>query len=169
MVLVAVMLVMMAGGVWWAWGWMDQQKASARTAATDLVTCRQYAEAIKALQAEPTVQAADAMGDQELGNRIAAAAAKVGFGPQTVGSVNHLADRRIPNSPFIQKPSFLRIYSVSLGQLASFLYYLTEDSTLNVRDLRIQTPSGNAEQTTWDAEVTVTYLAYEPQEAPRSK
>ena len=46
--------------------------------------------------------------------------------------------------------------------MAAFLYHLSVDGGLSVRDLRLRSPHSDAAQDTWDAEVTVTVLVYAP-------
>jgi len=51
---------------------------------------------------------------------------------------------------------------VSLKQVATFLYALTDGSGLRVQELRLRSPHGDVAPDVWDAETTVTYLMYAP-------
>jgi len=55
----------------------------------------------------------------------------------------------------------------TLGQLAAFLFHLTDGSGLSVRDLRLSIPRAADASSLWDAEATLTYLIYAPSTAAR--
>jgi hypothetical protein len=74
----------------------------------------------------------------------------------------------VGDTPYLQKPTTLELQGVSLTQLASFLYHLTSEPGLVVRDLRIRSPRRDDVGSQWNAEATLTYLIYSPQRAEES-
>ncbi len=147
--------------------WMLWQRRAAHRAAEDLFECTELAADIQALRKQPTVASSEAMGVQELGVRIEAAMRKAQFDPGALEGVFPQAARRVGDSPYLQKPTALDLSGASLGRLAGFLYHLTDDPGLTVRDLRLRTPHGETAGDLWDAEATLTYLIYSPASNPR--
>ena len=162
LVLTGMMVVLLAGAAAWGVRWTVEQRGRARTAAGDLDRCRELADAIRALRDKPAVASAEAMGIQELGRRIEAACRQAGFQSAALEGVFPQSARRAGESPYLVKPTALALRGVTLPQVVTFLYHLTNGSGLSVRDVRLQTPRGDAPQSVWDAEATVTYLMYAP-------
>jgi hypothetical protein len=138
------------------------QRSRARTAADDLARCKALADAIRTLRDKPAVASAEAMGIQELGQRIEAACRRAGFQGPVLEGVYPQSARRVGDSPYLVKPTALALRGVTLPQVVAFLEHLTSGTGLSVRDVRLQTPHGDADHTVWDAEATVTYLMYAP-------
>jgi hypothetical protein len=155
------MFVLLAGAAGWSANWMAAQRAVARSAARDLAECKRLAEQIRELRRKPNVASSEALGDQELGKRIAEASRQARF-DSVPADVLHPAPRRVGDSPYLRKPTVLRLDKVALPQLVVFLYQVTEESSLNVRSLKLTAPRGEANARVWDARVTLTYLIYEP-------
>jgi hypothetical protein len=147
----------------WSVSWMLAQRAEAQHAAADLQATSTLAAQITGLKAEPKIAAADeARGIQQLDPKIELALKAAGLPRRpTIDGIFPQAAREVGDLPYQVKPTAVSIRRVSLGQLAKFLYYLSDDTGLNVRDLRMRTArSGDARQ--WDAEVVLTYLIYVP-------
>jgi hypothetical protein len=161
-VLAGVMLVLLAAAAAWSVQWMVEQRGRARAASENLARCKQLADAIRALRNRPAVASAEAMGIQELGQRIEAACKQAKFEGAALEGVFPQSARRVGDSPYLVKPTALALRGVTLTQLVTFLHHLTDGSGLSVRDVRLRTPHGEAAHTVWDAEATVTYLMYAP-------
>jgi hypothetical protein len=146
--------------------WMWQQREAAQAAADETAACRQLASTIESLRAAPKVASTGDQGVEELGARIKSATLQAGFSEAAIEGVFPQSARRLGDSPYLQKPVALALRGVTLDQLATFLYHLTEGSALNVRDLRLRTPHGDVARNTWDADATLTCLQYEPSGKP---
>ena len=159
---IAVMLAILIGGAAWSVDWMLGRRQAALRASGDLAACQELARAIESLRQKPRVAATEAMGAGELGQRIQAASRQANMGEAAIEGIYPQPPHRLGESPYVQKPTALALRGVSLPQLAAFLYHLSADGGLSVRDLRLRSPRSDAAQDTWDAEVTVTVLVYAP-------
>jgi len=162
MVLLGVMLALLAGAGAWCYGWMSEQRQAARAAATDLAQCRMHADAITNMGGKKKGSSDEATGEMELGKRVEAALAAARINPNSLDGVFSQPARAVGNSPYLLQPTTLPLRSVSLGQVAAFLYHLTDGTSLSVRDLRLTVPRGEASRSVWDAEATVTCLVSAP-------
>jgi hypothetical protein len=167
-ILVGVMMAMLAIAAVWSLGRMFEQRRSARRAATDLAAVTAMAQRMKGLRDQPAVASAQDMGVRELGTRIDEASGKAGLPRNALRSVDPRSARPVGDTPYLQKPTTLELQGVSLTQLASFLYHLTSEPGLVVRDLRIRSPRRDDVGSQWNAEATLTYLIYSPQRAEES-
>lgn len=152
----------------WSANWMTSQQVEARYATEDLQASVALAERIESLMTEPKIAAADeSRGIQELDPKIGRALQAAGLPRRpTIEGIFPQAARDVGDVPYQIKPTAVSIRSVTLAQLATFLYHLTDGTGLNVRDLRMRAArSGDAQQ--WDAEATLTYLIYAPSDGNR--
>ena len=143
---------------------MVQQRASARRAAADLAECEALVARITALRDKPAVASAEALDVRALGQRIEAASQEANLAESALQGVSPQTARRLKDSPYLRKPTTIVLNRVSLPQLTTFLYRLTRGSNLRVRSLRLSAPRGDVDSGAWNAEVTLTYLIYEPAE-----
>jgi len=146
----------------WTLGWMLEQRQLAQDAADDLATCRRLVVEIESLRQKPTLAVTEGTDVRELGEKIQAASLQAGLSDGAVQSILPQAARPLGDSHYAQKPTSLTMRSVSLPQLAAFLYYLTYEPGLTVRDMRVRSQQGDSAQNVWDADVTIMYLVYSP-------
>jgi type II secretory pathway component PulM len=158
----AILLLIGVGVAAWNVNWMFERQADAKAAAQDLADCRALAASIEMLRTGPTVASEQDMGVQELGQRIEAASRIAQFHGKALQGVFPQQARRAGDSPYRLKPTALILRGVPLEQLATFLHHLSSDSGLRVQDLRLRSPRGDETGHAWDAEVTLTYLIYDP-------
>ncbi len=161
-ILIGVMLALLAAAAAWNVLWMREQRARARVASVDLAECRRLGRAITALRDAARVAPTEALGVQALGDRIEAASRQARLVGPALAGVFPQSARRVGDSPYMQKPTALALRGVTLQQAATFLFHLSEDSGLSVRDLRLQAPHGEEGTGAWDVDATVTYLLYAP-------
>jgi hypothetical protein len=167
MVLMGLMLAMLAVAAVWAVDAMASSRRAAEADAADLAVCRDLAAELAALRKQPAVASSEAIDVQQLGDRIQAASQQAGLASQLEG-VFPQSPRRMGDSPYVQKPTSLSLRGVTLGQLATFVFQLTSDGALNVRDLRLRSRTGDPDDSLWDAEATLTYLIYQPTTSRRN-
>jgi len=162
MALVAMLVATLTVAAGWCFGWMGEQRSAAEAAAADLAECRTHADFFKARRNKSTVSSAEDMGSLELGKRVETSMLAARIAPQSLDGIFTQPVRPAGDSAYMIQPATLPLKGVSLGQLADFLYDLTEDSGLAVREIRLQVPRGDVARTVWDAEATVTSLVYAP-------
>ena len=160
-VMLSVIFIVLTIAAIWNTSLMYSEKSHARIARQDLNSSNELASDIIALKNQPTLVFAQAMEVQELGERLDAAL-KLAEATNTLGSVTPRSPRRVGESPYIHKPTELRLNGLSLNQLVTFLHHLTSDSSLTVSDLRLVQPTQPAPRFVWNAEATVSYLIYSP-------
>lgn len=156
--------LIVALGVTAAWNLhgMWERREQAQRAWQDAGACRDLAKSIEELRSRPTMASSEAMGVQELGARIEAAMRQAELEAAALDGVFPQNPQRVNATPYVRKPTAMALRGVSLRQVATFLYGLTEDARLTVQDLRLRTPLGEAAGDRWNAEATVTYLMYVP-------
>jgi hypothetical protein len=160
--LIGLLISMLAVAALWSWDAMASQRRLAEQAAADLGDCRRLAGDIAELRGKPAVARTEDVGVRALGDRIETSAAEAGLSGSWLEGVYPQSARREGDSPYMTKPTVLAVRAVTLGQLAAFLYHLTEDPALSVADLRLRSPHGETSRDQWDAEATVSYLIYSP-------
>jgi len=162
MMLLGVMLAMGAIAVVWQVNWMRQQREQARYAAEDLFACQKIAESIASLREQPAVASEKDMGVQALGRRIETASRQAHLSGSFLEGVFPQSPRRLGDTPYVTKPTELRLRGVAFRPLLIFLYHLTDESGLDVRAIRLSSPRGDAADDVWDTEVTLSYMIYSP-------
>jgi len=172
-ILIGVMVAMFTIAALWNANWMFRQRALAQRASVDLAESQQLAAAIASLREQPAVASDEVMGVQALGTKIVAASQRarlnIGEDDQAVSEfIYPQPPRRMGDSPYMIKPTALTLREISLEQLVTFLYHLTDEAGLSVRDLRLRTPHSATSEHLWDAEATLTYLIYTPPESRRN-
>ncbi len=161
-ILIGVMVAMIFAAAIWNVRWMMRRRRSANSAAGEHAACKEIKRQIELLRDRPAVASTEALASQELGEKIAQAARKARLSNGPPRDVFPQAGRPVGDTPYLIKPTLLTLREVSLQQLVAFLYHLTQDSGLNVRDLRIWIPHGREVKNVWSSEVTITYLIYKP-------
>jgi len=163
--LVGSMLVLLALAAGWSALRMADQRGVAEAGARSLAESRRVAERIEALRDQDAVASADrdsARQEENLAQRIDQAAQAVGLVGDWRRGIDHKPARRVGDSPYTRKPAVLLTRGLTLDQLGALTHELTYDSPLTVTELRLTTPSGEAQGNRWDADVTLTYLIYDP-------
>jgi hypothetical protein len=162
-VLIALLLLFLTVAAVWSVGWMTEQREAALYAAAELEQCNKLAADIERLRAETAVPQTEEAGVKVLGVRVTEAAQKAGLhGQDWLEGIYPESARPLPDSPYKRKPTMLSLRGVSLEQLSTFLYHLTDGSGLSVYDLQLMAPRGDSVGDLWNVETTVTYLIYSP-------
>lgn len=168
-IMMGVMVVMLIIAAAWNINWLVQRRSAAHAAAADLAQCRRIVQDIAALRTQPAVASTDdtVVQEQALAQRIRDASVQAQLSGPWLQGVDHRPARRVGDTPYLRKPAVIVMRGVSLRQLATLLYHLTDGSELNVSDLRLRTPPGDLVGGTWNAEATLTYLIYSPTASAR--
>lgn len=162
---ILLLLLGLLAGVGWAASWMWDRRADARRAAEDYATCVQMGGMIRSAGLAAGGSPAGPTGAEELTARIRSACSQAGVSSEA-NAAGAVLDGKFPQSPRTPAgggaavvPTVLSLRSCSAQQVAAFLFHLTDGTRLNVSDLRLRMPRGEATEESWDAEATVTYLA----------
>lgn len=169
-VLVGLMLVLLALAAGWSSLRMAEQRRAAASSARELAESRQIAKRIEALREQDAVASADpdrARQEQNLAQQIDRAGTSAGLVGDWRRGIDHKPARRVGDTPYTRKPAVLLTRGLTLDQLGALMHELTYDSPLTVSELRLSTPSGEPRGKRWDADVTLTYLIYDPPDADR--
>ena len=150
---------------------LQSARASAEIAADNARACHQIGQKIQRLQQEPARAGTEARATTELAKGVEEAAQFAQLTEQNVLRVTPQPPRRVGDTAYKEQPTHVQVHGASLLQLTRMLHFLTEQSKLNVSSLRLSAPrqatapvSAAAER--WDAEVTLTYLYFEPKTPP---
>ena len=106
---------------------------------------------------------------QELAKRIEAASKKAGLPLSQLVRITPSRAARLGDSVYMRKPTRIDLRAVGLPELVVFLHALSSGpNAFIVHSLRLSPPH-EAEQTElWNAEITLTYLVYSPQQGKSS-
>lgn len=165
MLLVGFMLLMLFVMAGWSTMRMLDQRDEALVRTTDLAIYLQLASDIEQLRDNEKVKQLggdSAAREQLIAERVTQAGQKLGLQGNWWEDTIHRSPRRVGNTPYLHKPTVLYTSGLSLMQITSLLYELTYDSPLTAHKLTLRTPLGENPGDRWDANITLTYLLYEP-------
>jgi hypothetical protein len=162
---VVVTLALLALLAVWSLTWMLHNRSGAQAARGEADLCEQVGREIEALRGKSTMASSEASGVKEVGERIETAKGQAGLPEAAIKGVYPQQAHALGDTPYLQKATSLELAGVSLPQLTSFLYYVTDGSGLSVRDLRLRSPRSDSSDGLWDVELTLTYLIYDPSAA----
>lgn len=160
-ILTAVMAAMLAVAALWCYGYMTDRRNAAIQAQNDLSDCRRYAAQISALQNRPAVASDSEKLFSETTSLIEQAAQSAGI--KQIASLTPERPRRIEDSVYKETPTRVTMQQVTLKQLATMLYKLIYNQpALHAKSIRVEMPRGDEYGSTWDVEIVLTYLVYDP-------
>ncbi len=156
-----VLLLLIAGVcAWISCSRLERLRESAQTAQRDLDVCRGYLRDLASTGNAATLTGA--VDASELNRRLREAADAAHISDKLV-SVEPAQPQRIENSDYRELPVFLRLESVSLGQLVAFLQQLGgSDAGCRPKLVNLDPAPGNPSPEQWSADVTLGYLLYSP-------
>lgn len=149
----------------WSYGRLSDSRANAAIAAQELSECRALAEGIKQLSHKPTLAAENEIATGQLAQRIESAARSASLPVESIIRLSPEPARRVGRSPYEEKPTRLHLRSVQLSQLLPFMHALTDtQGGLRIKTIRLSAPREDAATELWNADLTLTYLIYAPQD-----
>jgi hypothetical protein len=161
--LTIAILVLLGVSAVWGYRHMARQRSSAEAAAEGLRECRRLAANIKAARQRPAIAAdAEAIGG-EIQAAIEQSAASAGIAADKLSRITPEPAGRLADTVYKEKPTHVRLTDVTLKQLTGFLHTLaTRHTGLTARSIDIRAPKREDTGPLWIADVTVTYLIYDP-------
>ena len=85
---------------------------------------------------------------------------KASLPPAVLASVKHQPPKPLGDSPYHLRLTTLTFRGITLQQLTSFLYDLTDGTPWTVRDLQLRAAGAKGAENRWDAEATLSFLIY---------
>ncbi len=160
--MIATVIIFAAGSGMNSLIWMTTQRTQASRAVADARFCERLVQAIADETDKRQVASNEQTGIQSLGRHIQIASQQASLPGTALQGIYPQSSRRLADSAYMIKPTVLSLRRLSLGQLTVFLYHLTAESGLRVRDLRLRSPRNGSNDEVWDVDATVTYLIYAP-------
>ncbi len=148
-----------------AWGALRDARADAMAAGEELAWCRQAVATLQAARGADVIAGDAAAGD--IIGRISTAASAAGIEADQVVRISPDSPSRLADTPYKEKPTAISLRQVSLPALTTFIHHLlTREAGLSAKSIHLTSPS-EAPAGTWNAEVVVTSLLYEPSSEKR--
>lgn len=160
-----VMLLGMSGICLWSWQQMQTQHRIAQMSANDDLQSQAFADEITHLQNI----AHSRRPDEEMNTlvqMIQQAAKQAAIPMSHVQRIRPSAERRMAQSPYVQKPTQLSLNSLTLPKAVAFLHHLaTLQQNLHIQSIRITAPRNDLKNNTdtWQFEVGLANIIYSPQ------
>jgi hypothetical protein len=159
----ALAAVLLCGAVGWGYLTMADAADEAAVAATDLAVAGRSADHIVALRGAGGLAATRPWRPEDLRGKIAKAAAEGDLPEDGLGTIDEQPPRRLPGSPFQERPTQVTLRGVTVPELIGFLYAVLEDAPgLRVTQLRLSAgregvggrEAADDEPARWAADVT---------------
>ena len=152
-----------------AWSWQEKRRQAAEGSFRDLAVCQADIADLARWNAGPTSDAPLTADNPELNRRLHEAAIQAGM-PEELASIDPGQPRQIRDTEYSETLVFLRLSSVTLRQLVTFLHWLSAHDP-GVRTKSIELGSTGSAPTepaneTWTADVSLAYLSYSPRPRP---
>jgi len=158
-----VIAAALAGALVWSVSCLIDAREQAIRAWSDLEACRQLATRVQQLDRLPRSQTAGPVDPSDLYQRGQRALQQLNVSPDHLVQIVPETPRRIGETAYKEVPTQLVVREMNLRQLVAFLLAMTnEQSTTAVRSLRLFAPRDSENGAQWTAEITLSYLVYEP-------
>lgn len=152
-----------------AFSWLQKQRSAAEAAGRDLARCRADLADLARWNAAGSGDVPLTADSPELNRRLHDAAAEAGV-PDELASIDPGQPRPVRDTDYAETLVFLRLNSVTLRQLVTFLHNLSaHDAGVRTRSIELGAPAGQGPDgggDAWAADVTLAYLSYAPRARP---
>lgn len=156
-------LVLLALLMSWSYFQMTSQRRAAQRSTRELSDCIALASQIDAIERQPKRAHLGVLAHTDLTRQIESAAGTAGIGSESLTRIDASPPRRLAKLPYEERPTRIALSSVSLPQLVTALYRLSNQSEgLWVKDIHLRAPRGEEVGNRWHAEATLSYLIYTP-------
>jgi type II secretory pathway pseudopilin PulG len=119
---------------------------------------------IRSLTDRPSVATTQSDEVQQLSGLIESSAAECGIDQQQIDRIDAQAMRRVGKSPYYRLPTRVNLLNVEMPLLVDLLEQLTQGDRIRIDDCRLFAPHGEVVGKHWNAEFTLSYLIYDPQQ-----
>lgn len=147
--------------------WCYQEMASSRDAAlaarNGLKNCKAIAAKIRSFDDRPAMAAAHEKLATETTSLIEKAAKTAQILPNSLVRISPSDPQRLADSVYKEKPTHVQLKRVTIAQLVRLMHsLLNDDTSLNTKKIRLTTSNREDTGKLWNAELTFTYLIYDP-------
>jgi hypothetical protein len=147
-----------------SWGKLDDARRAAIAAAADLDDSARCAQKIQECRGRPVMAADHQKLDAEMASTIEKCAGAAGVDKKQIVRITHDPAQRYMDTAYKEKPTQVILRDVSLKQLVIFLHgILSGELGLQAKTMRLSAPSVDDAGAAWEAELTLTYMIYDPQ------
>jgi len=136
----------------------------AERAADQAQEVKRLAEQVTVLTKRPTVALTQRDTVQQLSGLVEQNAVACGIQQDRIRRIDAQDARRVGQTPYYRLPTRVNIEGVEMPQLIDLLARLTEGDRLSIQDCRFAAPHDEVVGSTWNAEFTLAYLVYDPQQ-----
>jgi len=161
--LLAVLAVLLAALALWSYEYLGSRRAMAAAARDDLAACRQLAAEVARLRQGPALACDSERIASEVNSLVETAAREAGLPARSLVRIMPAPAQRLGDTVYKEKPTQVILKRASLKQIVRLLWKLASgESPLGVKALTLRAVQPQDEADLWNADVTLTYLVYEP-------
>lgn len=142
---------------------LDAQRGSAR-ASLQASRVSSLAKEISDLKARPSIAVSPSEQVQQLSGLIEGGAKDCGIPARKIVTISAQDARRVGQTPYYRQPTRVSIEDVEMGQLVKLLSDITQGEKIRIEDCRFAAPHGKLVGRTWNADFTLSYLIYDPEQ-----
>lgn len=164
-----LMFLGMSAICFWSWQQMLEQRRIAQLTANDQLECQALCDQITRLRTATQ----NRRPDEEMNTlveQIQQAAGQAAMPMSHVQRIRPSTERRIGQSPYVEKPTQLSLSNIKLPLAVAFLHHLaTRQPDLQIQSLRITEDRRNASSDQWQIEVGLASVIYSPPANPSTR
>lgn len=161
LILLGVLLVLVG---LWRYRAMENARSAADAAAADLEATRRIVKKIEAFRDRPSEAVEGEQLATETITLIEKAVTSSGIDSKNLVRISPGSPTRVGDTPYKEKPTQVFLRNVPLRQLVALTHSLLQGGQkLHTKSMRIIPPRPDDTGEDWNAELTLTYLIYEPQ------
>ncbi len=163
-----VLAALLVGLVVWSHRFMAAQRSAAFAAREDARRCRQIATKIETLRRRPAMAADQERLSAETTGLTEQAARAAGITADKLARITPAPPRRLGETVYKEKPTQVLLKNVTLKQLVGMIHSLAGGQRgLHLKSIRLTAPRADDCGETWNAELVLTYLIYDPPSSRR--
>ncbi|NQU74909.1 MAG: hypothetical protein HQ546_01175 [Planctomycetes bacterium] len=162
-ILLALMGSVLATVVLWRGSTYVESRTAALAAEKDLAACQELAAKIERFNQHPPVATEQEQLADQTNALIESAAKSVGIDAKSLIRITPEPPRRLDDTAYKEKPTHVLLRKVTLEQLVGFIHkMLGVQQGFNAKSIRLSAPEPQDTGPLWTAEITLTYLIYDP-------
>lgn len=172
--LISVAVVTGVAAILWSYSSWQSSKERAESAANDLVICNTLERQISQLRDQPRQAQAAALLQPDMAKRIEKGARDAGIDLSNIERIAPEEPRRLGETVYLESPIQIALAHVNMSQLVNLLHGLSTGSgsaggELRIQSIRLGAPRTGDADSTWRAELLVSYLVYSPKNSTSSR
>ena len=162
-ILIGVAACLLIAAIVWSCRRLANARRAALAAEENLAACRGMVAQIGRHNQRPAMASDHERLAAETTGRIERAAKAARVDARSLVRITPEPARRVGDTAYKEKPTSVLLKGVTLKQLVGLMHRLSSDRRgLAARSIRIAAPRAEDTGATWNAELTLTYLIYDP-------